>query len=115
MHSTGVVIPVAIFAGALLLGMGMVSSASAQPKTIHEAQHRVDQAWESFHSAAIAGTLKSPEIQTQVEQDLNEARALLVQAREADENRDKKTLAELLKRIDRLATRVIRASRERKP
>ncbi len=106
---------VAIFAGALLLGLGMVSNASAHPKTIHAAQHRVDQAWESFHNAAISGTLKSPEIQTQVEQDLHEARALLVRAREADERKDKKALAELLKKIERLTTRVIAASQERKP
>lgn len=115
MHGSSVVILVAIFACALLLGFGMVSSASAHPKTLHEAQHAVDQAWESFHNAAISGTLKSPDIQTQVEQNLHAARALLVKAREADERKDKKAMEELLKQIERLTSRVIAASQERKP
>jgi cytochrome c556 len=103
------------FLCALLVGFGAASTVSAHIRTVHEAQHAVDQAWEAFHQAALGGTLASPDVQSQIEQDLHEARGLLVKAREAAKRKAPQELDGLLKRIEELSVRVIAASRGGKP
>lgn len=83
-------------------------------QAVHHAQHEVDLAWATFHQAALGGTLASPAIQADVEQSLQEARGLLVKAREAAERGDRKTLDPLLERIHELSERAIRESQEPK-
>lgn len=85
------------------------------PRTIREAQRVVDQAWDTFHSAAITGTLKSPEVQTEIEQDLHQARGMLARARVAAERKDRQEVERLLDEIGRRAAHAIAASREPKP
>jgi hypothetical protein len=85
------------------------------PRTVREAQRVVDRAWDTFHWAAITGTLKSPETQTEIEQDLHQARGLLVKAREATERRDQPEVRRLLDEIGRRAAHAITASQEPKP
>jgi hypothetical protein len=87
----------------------------SSPRTVREAQRVVDRAWETFHSAAITGTLKSPETQTEIEQDLHQARGLLVRAREAAERKDRREVERLLEEIGQRAAHAITASREPKP
>lgn len=81
---------------------------------VREAARWVDEAWETFHQAALGGTLASPAVQTQIEHNLHEARNLLLQARDADERGDHTARHRLLLRIRELTTNAIRLSREEK-
>jgi hypothetical protein len=54
-------------------------------QAVHEAEHAVDHAWETYHKAALGGTIASPAVQAEIEQHLHEARALVPQARSAAE------------------------------
>ena len=114
-HPSTHVLVSAIVVCAALAVIGLVTTAAAHPKTIHEAQHRVDAAWDAFHQAALTGALASPDVQTRVERDLHEARGLLVKARDAAERKDQRTVDTLLHRIEELAARAIKASRQAKP
>lgn len=74
--------------------------------SLHRADHAVDQAWEAFHRAALGGTLASPAIQTKIEGDLDEARHLLMQARDAAEAEDATTVLSLTARIEEMARQI---------
>ena len=82
---------------------------------IHAAAQAVDEAWEEFHRSAIEGTLASPRIQTQIEQQLHEARGLLMKARKARRNRDYTSVNSITERVINLTTTIVASSRERKP
>lgn len=68
-------------------------------QAVHEAEHAVDQAWETYHRAALGGTIASPEVQAEIEQHLHEARALVPQARSAAERGDAKQVQRLVDAI----------------
>jgi len=87
---------------------------AAQLKTIQEAQQAVDTAWEVYHDAALSGTLATPDIQDQIESDLQKARGLLTQARDAEESEPSR-LDDLLKKIGTLTQKIVAASRKEKP
>ncbi len=84
-------------------------------KLVHKANHAVESAWEAFHQAALGGTLVSPAVQSQIEQDLREARTLLVQAQDAADQGRGDDLQALLQQITDLTTRIVKASQEPKP
>ena len=81
---------------------------------IREAALATEQAWEEFHAAAIGGTLASPLIQVTIEQQLHEARALLMQARIASRDQQYDRVGDITKNIQKITQQIIQASRERK-
>ena len=83
--------------------------------SLYRADKNVDEAWEAFHQAALGGTLASPAVQTQVEQDLHESRLLLVDARKAARDNDTRAVSALTARIGEISTRIKEKSRRQKP
>ena len=84
-------------------------------ESLFRADQNVDEAWETFHRAALGGTLASPAIQTQIEQALHESRLLLVDARQAARDNDARVVSLLTERIERLSTHIKEKSRRQKP
>ena len=82
--------------------------------SLHRAGHAVDEAWESFHRAALGGTLASPAVQTKIEEALHEARLLLVKARDAADIEDQETVLALTARIEGIANQIQQDSERRK-
>jgi hypothetical protein len=81
---------------------------------IAKARIAVEQAWETYHDAALGGTLASPEIQTKLETNLHKSRALLAEAYDADERGDIKTVNKMIREIMRIKNEIITESREQK-
>jgi hypothetical protein len=100
----------------LVLALALAAPAGAESSgTIQAARLAVEEAWDTFHAAAIGGTLRSPEVQTQVERDLHEARARLLEAQRAMDRGDPGTARRLIDHVTDLTARIIAASRESKP
>jgi hypothetical protein len=95
--------------------LGAQASGSGEMEAVRQAQREVDAAWEAFHSAAVGGTLASPETQVTIEQALHDARRLLIQARRVAGHGEPERLEPLLLTIRRLSTQATAASREPKP
>ena len=74
----------------------------------------VEQAWETYHHAALGGTLSSPMSQTELEMNLHLSRALLASAYEAEDSGDMKTAHKLIKQIMQITDKVIVESQEPK-
>jgi hypothetical protein len=119
-HYTTLVL--AIVFGALM-GAAMVLAGPIDPvrhpypenaKTVHEAEHAVDHAWEVYHRAALGGTVASPAIQAEIEQHLHEARTLVTQAQEAAERGDKRQVQRLVGQIKIHTSHAIEGSKEQK-
>ncbi len=91
-----------------------VHSHSPIQESLHRADRNVDEAWEAFHQAALGGTLASPAIQTQIEHALHESRLLLVDARQAAEENDNRTVSTLTARIADISTQIKEKSRRQK-
>lgn len=83
-------------------------------QAVHEAEHAVDQAWETYHKAALGGTIASPAVQAEIEQHLHEARALVPQARSAAERGDTRQVQRLVDAITIHTDAAIMGSREHK-
>ncbi|MBU6434053.1 MAG: hypothetical protein KJS98_12140 [Nitrospirae bacterium] len=83
-------------------------------KTVHEAEHDVDHAWEVYHRAALGGTVASPALQADIEQHLHEARTLVSQAQEAAERGDKRQVDHLVSQVKVHTTKAIEGSKEQK-
>jgi hypothetical protein len=83
-------------------------------KTVHEAEHAVDHAWEVYHRAALGGTVASPALQAEIEQHLHEARTLVTQAQEAAERGDKRQVERLVGQIKIHTSHAIEGSKEQK-
>ena len=81
---------------------------------IHAAAQAVDEAWEEFHAAAIGGTLASPAVQTKIETQLHEARALLMEARKAERRGDHQSVKIMTDQLFELSNEIVQASREKK-
>ena len=79
-----------------------------------QARFAVEQAWETYHDAALGGTLASPAIQTELEMDLHRSRALLAEAYDAEDKGDMKTVEKIIREIMTLKQKVVNESQERK-
>lgn len=88
---------------------------SPMQESLYLAGKNVDEAWEAFHRAALGGTLASPVIQTQIEQDLHVSRLLLGDARKAAWNNDTRAVSSLTARIGEISTRIKEQIRRQKP
>lgn len=85
-----------------------------QARTVHEAEHAVDRAWEIYHRAALGGTVASPALQADIEQHLHEARTLVTQAQEAAERGDTRQVDRLVGDITIHTSQAIEGSKEQK-
>jgi hypothetical protein len=83
-------------------------------RSVHEAEHTVDHAWEVYHRAALGGTIASPALQVEIEQHLHEARTLVTQAQEAAERGDRRRVERLVGQIKIHTTKAIQGSKEQK-
>lgn len=81
---------------------------------IYQSAQATEEAWEEFHQAAIEGTLASPAIQSNIEQQLHEARALLMEARKAERANQYDSVQSLTQKILQITQNIVQASRERK-
>ena len=81
---------------------------------ITNARLAVERAWETYHHAALGGTLASPNIQTELEINLHKSRALLAKAYDAENKGDVKIVNNLVVQIMNIAQHVITESREPK-
>ena len=79
-----------------------------------KARFAVEQAWETYHDAALGGTLASPEIQTKLEMNLHKSRALLAEAYDAEDRGDMETVNKMIREIMQIKHEVITESREQK-
>lgn len=110
-----------IFIQLLMLGTPSQANSSGEgvsqdeaTQLIQKAAHATEEAWEEFHTAAIEGTLASPNIQVTIEGQLHEARGLLMQARIAKRNQDFQAVKDITQQIQEITQNIIQASRERK-
>lgn len=85
-----------------------------QARSVHEAEHAVDHAWEVYHRAALGGTVASPALQAEIEEHLHEARTLVTRAQEAAERGDKRQVDHLVGQVNIHATKAIEGSKEPK-
>lgn len=103
---------------ALMTGAGpmdaLTSSHVDAHHAVHDAEHAVDYAWETYHRAALGGTIASPEIQQTVEEHLHESRGLVLKAREAAEGGDRRLVDTYLKEITKHLEKAIKGSTELK-
>ncbi len=81
---------------------------------IYQASQATEQAWEEFHAAAIGGTLASPAVQSSIERQLHEARALLMEARKAERDNQFDSVKILTQQIMQITQNIVQASREKK-
>ena len=95
---------------------GFSGDLNEQSTTLKTAQARfaVEQAWETYHDAALGGTLASPAIQTELEMNLHKSRALLAEAYDAEDKGDMKTVKKIIHEIMTIKQKVVNESRERK-
>lgn len=96
-----------------------VSPAATQEKEeardlIHQTAQATEHAWEEFHAAAIGGTLASPTVQSNIERQLHEARALLMEARKAERDNRFDSVKALTQKIKQITQNIVQASREKK-
>ena len=95
--------------------MDKTSGNSDSTNRVHLSAQAVEDAWEEFHSSAIGGTLASPMIQTQIEQQLHHARSLLMKARKAKRRGDHNSVLSITDQVLHLSKTIVASSRERKP
>jgi len=79
-----------------------------------EARLAVEKAWDVYHDGALGGTLQSPKVQTMLETDLHESRALLAEAYDAEDGGDITKTVKLIKNIMQITHRVISESQVEK-
>jgi len=79
-----------------------------------QARLAVEKAWDVYHDGALGGTLQSPKIQTMLETDLHESRALLAEAYDAEDGGDITKTVKLIKNIMQITHRVISESQVEK-
>ena len=96
--------------------LGFSGDLNESNTTLKTAQARfaVEQAWETYHDAALGGTLASPAIQTELEMNLHRSRALLAEAYDAEDKGDMRTVKKIILEIMAIKQKVVNESRERK-
>jgi hypothetical protein len=85
-----------------------------QAGAVHQAEHKVDHAWEVYHRAALGGTVASPALQADIEQHLHDARTLLTKAQEAAERGEKRQVDHLVAEITIHTFHAVKGSKEQK-
>ncbi len=95
--------------------MDEIPAKSDSTRRVHLSAQAVENAWEEFHSSAIGGTLASPMIQTQIEQQLHKARGLLMKARKAKRRGDHSSVLSITNQVIYLSKTIASSSREKKP
>ena len=83
-------------------------------ESLYVAGRSVEDAWESFHHAALGGTLASPDMQTKIEQALHESRLLLGDARKAARANDSQTVFKITNRIGEISLQIMQDSQRQK-
>jgi len=97
-------------------GLGFTDDTSLN-KTVYTTTHArlsVEQAWDTYHHAALGGTLASPIVQTELEENLHKSRALLAEAYDAEEKGDSQQTQKLIKQILKITEKVNLESQEQK-
>ena len=96
--------------------LGFSGDLNENNTTLKTAQARfaVEQAWETYHDAALGGTLASPAIQTKLEMNLHKSRGLLAEAYDAEDSGDTKKLNQMIIEIMKIKNEVVTDSREQK-
>ena len=79
-----------------------------------KARLAVEKAWDVYHDGALGGTLQSPKVQTKLEMDLHQSRALLAEAYEAEDKGDLNKTKDLIQNIMLITHRVISESKVQK-
>ena len=97
------------------LAMDTISENSESTNRVYLSTQAVEDAWQEFHSSAIGGTLASPMIQTQIEQQLHHARNLLMKARKAKRRGDHNSVLSITNEVIHLSKTIVASSREKKP
>ena len=102
--------------GIPVYGIPPVDTPDQQEATtlIHQAAQATEDAWEEFHQAAIGGTLASPAVQTRIERQLHEVRALLMEARQAERAQQFGSVSSLTQKILQITQNIVQESREKK-
>lgn len=111
------IVLIALFGASSLYAGPIDSPGHAHQDTaqlVHEANHEVDHAWETYHRAALGGTVASPALQADIEQHLHEARTLVTQAQEAAERGNDRQVEELCKQVRLHTAQAIKGSKEQK-
>ncbi len=100
----------------MIPAMGYGEDSKGEPTFNQTTQARlaVEQAWETYHHAALAGTLASPQIQTVLEKNLHKSRTLLAEAYDAEDRNDTKRVEMLIHQIKQITHAVITQSLESK-
>jgi hypothetical protein len=75
-----------------------------------EARIAVEKAWDTYHDGALGVTLKSPDIQTELETKLHLCRELLAEAYEAEDKGNAEKTKNLISKIIMLSNNVITES-----
>lgn len=120
-------VSLSMWCSALLLGwMAVLGAAHAGPieqnthpypeaaQAVHEAEHAVDHAWETYHKAALGGTIASPARQAEIEEHLHDARRLVPRAQGAAERGDLREVDALVEQIKTHTNAAIVGSMEHK-
>ncbi len=94
--------------------LGVTQEKAVAQELIYQSAKATDQAWEEFHAAAIGGTLASPTVQSTIERQLHEARALLMEARKAERDNQLDSVKTLTLKIQQITQNIVQASREKK-
>lgn len=100
----------------IIPGLGFCDNTS-EKQTVHTTTHArlsVELAWDTYHHAALGGTLASPIIQSELEMNLHKSRALLAEAYDAEERGDIQQTQVLIKQILEITQKVIAESQEPK-
>ncbi|KPK25676.1 MAG: hypothetical protein AMK69_13695 [Nitrospira bacterium SG8_3] len=102
--------------GAPALGASPMSTQEQEEARdlIYQSSQATEQAWEEFHAAAIGGTLASPAVQSNIERQLHESRALLMEARKAARAHQFDLVKSLTEKIIEITQNIVQASREKK-
>jgi hypothetical protein len=79
-----------------------------------KARLAVEKAWDVYHDGALGGTLQSPKVQTKLEMDLHQSRALLAEAYDAEDKGDLTKTKNLIQNIMLITHRVISESKVQK-
>jgi hypothetical protein len=105
-----------LFAGGFGLEVSYGNELSAEklfPQTT-SARMAVEKAWDTYHHAALSGTLASPMVQTELEMNLHKCRALLAEAYQAEQKGNMGHVSRLLRQIMTITHQVINKSQESK-
>lgn len=105
-----------VFIFLLIPGFGYSEGIADRTVTskVTQARLAVDYAWETYHHAALGGTLSSPQVQTDLELKLHHSRSLLAEAYDAEAGGDGERVNQLTTQIMDITSQIIVRSQESK-